>query len=100
MVVAGLARSNVPAVLVSALTGEGCEDLLAEIATTLDRDRRAIDIDLAPSDGAALAWLYDHGSVLHREDGPDAIRLRVRLDEADIQRFAHRQSADPAAAAK
>ena len=100
VVVAGLARSNVPAVLVSALTGEGCDDLLGQIDAVLDRDRRAIDIDLAPSDGAALAWLYDHGSVLHREDGPDAIRLRVRLDEADIQRFAHRQSADPATAAK
>jgi GTP-binding protein HflX len=100
VIVAGLARSNVPAVLVSALTGAGCEDLLAEIDNALDRDRRAIDIDLAPSDGATLAWLYDHGSVLHREDGADAIRLRVRLDEADIQRFAHRRSADPAAAAK
>ena len=100
VVVAGLARSNVPAVLVSALTGEGCDDLLDHIDAVLDRDRRAIDIDLAPSDGATLAWLYDHGSVLHREDGPDAIRLRVRLDEADIQRFAHRQSADPATTPK
>ena len=93
MVAAGLDRGDVPAILVSALTGDGCDELRARIDAALGRGRRAIEIDLAPSDGATLAWLYDHGSVLEREDGAETIRLRVSLDEADIQRFEHRRAA-------
>jgi GTP-binding protein HflX len=33
------------------------------------------------------AWLYDHGEVLEREDGEKNVRLKVRLDAANIARF-------------
>jgi GTP-binding protein HflX len=45
------------------------------------------DYVLPPSDGARLAWLYQHGEVLERADGEDGLRLRVRLLPADRARF-------------
>ncbi|MCP4328856.1 MAG: GTPase HflX [Alphaproteobacteria bacterium] len=86
-IMARLLGGNWPAVLVSALTGEGCVELIDRIDATFDSARCAVEISIAPSEGAKLAWLYQNGTVLSREDGPDEIRLLVRLDEADIGRF-------------
>ena len=85
------ARSNIPVVLASAATGEGCESLIAAIDDRITENFLVIDIALPHDDGASLAWLYDHGEVVHREDGADAIHLKVRLDAADAQRFQRRR---------
>jgi GTP-binding protein HflX len=75
------------AVAVSAVTGEGCERLLGILAQLVD-DEAAIEADLGPSDGEALAWLYRHGRVLRREDRPDGwLHLEVRLDPQALGRF-------------
>ena len=44
-------------------------------------------------DGAAIAWLYDHGEVLSRVDDGLRTRLRVGLDAADAARFERRRAA-------
>jgi GTP-binding protein HflX len=49
-----------------------------------------LELDLSPSDGAGLAWLYEHGEVVRRDDAEDAIHLTVRLSPADRARFAGR----------
>ncbi len=38
-------------------------------------------------DGARLAWLYQHGEVLDRDDGEDGVTVTVRLLPADRARF-------------
>jgi GTP-binding protein HflX len=45
------------------------------------------DYVLASSDGARLAWLYQHGEVLDRADEDDGMHLRVRMLPADRARF-------------
>jgi len=45
------------------------------------------DYDIAPSDGARLAWLYQHGEVLERHDEDAAVHVTVRLLPADRARF-------------
>jgi GTP-binding protein HflX len=75
------------AVAVSAVSGEGCERLLGVLARLVDHDA-AIEADLGPSDGAALAWLYRHGRVMRREERPDGgLHLEVRLDPQALGRF-------------
>ena len=75
------------AVAVSAVTGEGCERLLGILAQLVD-DEAAIEADLSPQDGEALAWLYRHGRVLRRVDQPDGrLHLEVRLDPQALGRF-------------
>jgi GTP-binding protein HflX len=75
------------AVAVSAVTGEGCERLLGILAQLVDDDA-AIEAELMPNDGEALAWLYRHGRVTRREDKPDGgLHLEVRLDPQALGRF-------------
>ncbi|HJO68556.1 MAG TPA: GTPase HflX, partial [Rhodospirillales bacterium] len=83
-------RSNEPTVLVSALTGEGCDALLAVLDERLSADYALVDVRLSIDDGAALAWLYDRGEVIERREDDTAIHLKVRLAPTDAARFARR----------
>ncbi|WP_338147794.1 GTPase HflX [Neoroseomonas terrae] len=82
-----VARRVPGAVSVSALTGEGLEELRRAIDTRLSAGMETIEVTLPGSDGAGLAWLYQHGEVLAREDDDDGVRLTVRLSPADRARF-------------
>jgi GTPase len=74
---------------VSAVTGEGCGALLAEIDRRLAASRQTVDLRLRHDEGARLAWLYDHGEVLDRRADDSHVYVRVSLDPADIARFDH-----------
>ena len=78
------------AVPVSALTGEGLEELRRAIDARLSAGMETIEVAVPTSDGASLAWLYQHGEVLDRRDSDDVIRLTVRLAPADRARFEDR----------
>jgi len=91
-IVAIAARSNHPMIPLSALTGEGCELLLAEFDDELSRARDLVDLEISLSDGKTLAWLYSRGEVVSRTDDDQHAHLRVRLDPADLARFEHRRA--------
>nr|WP_245538266.1 GTPase HflX [Pseudoroseomonas cervicalis] len=74
-------------VAVSALTGEGLDALRSALDARLAAGMEIADYALPPSDGARIAWLYQHGEVLTREDGEEVVRLTVRLSPADRARF-------------
>ena len=78
-------------VALSAMTGEGCEALLATIDRGLESDIRPVRLDIPLTDGKTLAWIYRHGEVLGRRDDTEAAHLSVRLSEADIARLRHQQ---------
>ena len=81
------ARRAPGAVSVSALTGEGLEELRRAIDARLSAGMETIEVTVESSDGAGLAWLYQHGEVLSRRDGDEGIRLTVRLSPTDRARF-------------
>ncbi|MGZ8410518.1 MAG: GTPase HflX [Hyphomicrobium sp.] len=92
------ARSNGTVVPLSAKTGQEVKTLLDALDKHLaERSMRVVNVALAQGDGAALAWLYDHGQVLEREDQAERVRLKVRLDVADAARFARMQDRGGAA---
>ncbi len=75
------------AVAVSAWTGEGVEGLRETIARLIDDDPET-RVTLAPDQGEALAWLYEHGRVTDREtDELGRTRVTVRLHAAALGRF-------------
>jgi len=76
----------------SAMTGEGVADLLARIDLHFAESRCTVELSVDLRDGAAIAWLYDHGHVLDRRDDESCAHLRVRLDPADLARFHRRLS--------
>jgi GTP-binding protein HflX len=66
---------------VSAVTGEGVDKLLIRIEAALAEHNPVFRIELAPEDGAQLAWIYGHGEVLDRQDGEDGrTTLTARFD--------------------
>jgi GTP-binding protein HflX len=90
-VVDNRAARDADAVAVSALSGEGCEELLRQIDELLLAHHIVTDIDIPLSDGATLAWLYRRGDVLERDDEQMTAHVRVRLSPADRARLAQRQ---------
>ncbi len=75
------------ALAVSAVTGEGLGALLAAIDQRIAEGMDVAEYDIDPSDGQKLAWLYQHGEVIGREDGEASIHVTVRLLPADRSRF-------------
>jgi GTP-binding protein HflX len=75
---------------VSALTGEGVEQLLEAIGAFLSHAGEAREVSVPLSDGATIAWLYRHGEVRSRRDEGDMAWLTVALDEAAAAQFERR----------
>jgi GTP-binding protein HflX len=65
--------------LVSALTGEGVDALLATIESHVGAGRHTFAITLDPADGAGLNWLYEQAEVLGRDDGEEAVVMTIRI---------------------
>ena len=82
--------------LVSALTGEGIERLVAAIERRLAARRVTLDLELDASDGAGLSWLYRHTEVMRktsREDGRLAVMVRADPTNAEKARAKFLRSA-------
>lgn len=77
-------------VSVSARTGEGTNELLLRMDRLLSASRRTLDLEIALSDGATLAWLYRHGDVVSREDVDGFAHMKVGLDARAVARFERR----------
>lgn len=79
-------------VQLSAITGEGCDDLLTSLGAMLTAGARLHVFTLPASDGHRIAWLHAHGEVVGDEDagegegGPQR-RILVRLDPRELGRF-------------
>lgn len=81
---------------VSALTGEGTDDLLALMERRITAGRVTMEVTLAAEDGEGLGWLYRHGEVLERStdaDGAVHVALRIPPDRAGLitRRFGARR---------
>ncbi len=73
--------------VVSALTGAGLPDLVADIARALGDERRVEVIDLPHGEGRARAWAYAEGIVLGEESGDEATRLTLSWSAQQKRRF-------------
>lgn len=79
-------------VALSALDGEGVDQLIAQVAAKLTAGHRRYWITLPAGDGAGAAWLHAHGEVLGQEEEGEGLstRYEVRLAERDYERFLQR----------
>lgn len=80
-------------IALSALTGEGIEDLRLLIAERLDRGSAVHDVRLRLSDGENLAWLHRNGSVLDQNVEGEIMHVSVKLSAIDWDRFQDRVEA-------
>jgi GTP-binding protein HflX len=82
-------RSNHRMVAISARSGAGINALLGAVDRIIAEGRVELELRIPWTEGAELAWLYDHGEVLERKDGEECVALTVRLTEKDARRVAH-----------
>lgn len=83
-----LSRSD--SVAVSAVTGENVDGLIAAIDLMLASKEVIIDLSLDISDGASIAWLYQNGEVLDRQDEDMTANITVRLSPENRQKLESR----------
>jgi GTP-binding protein HflX len=79
-------------VAISAMSGEGVDDLVREVADKLTAGHRRYSIALDAADGAGAAWLHQHGEVLGQEVEGDVATYDVRMAPRDFERFEQRAS--------
>ena len=86
---AGMAAGDPGIVIISALTGEGIDNLFAQLGERLTKGARLHHFAIPAGDGARIAWLYAHGEVVaDTATGNGEMReLAVRLSEKDLGRF-------------
>ncbi|WP_020178895.1 GTPase HflX [Methylopila sp. M107] len=92
----GTAARREPAarpVLVSALTGEGMDDLLDRIEGLLSTGRETLVVTLDPTDGSGENWLHERFDVMNRSVGPDGgVRITVRIEPERVDGLRRRFS--------
>jgi GTP-binding protein HflX len=74
-------------VALSALGGEGVDDLRTAIATELQSGAQTHHIELDASDGTKAAWLYARGEVLDQKADGKNLHLAVKLSPENWARF-------------
>jgi GTP-binding protein HflX len=77
-------------VAISAMNGEGVEELKRKVAAKLTAAHRRYSITLDAADGASAAWLHQHGDVLSQEVDGDRATYDVRMAPRDFERFQQR----------
>lgn len=85
-------RGEEDIVAISALTGQGCEDLLTILGHRLNAGAKLYTFVLPAGDGERLAFLHARGEVVAEnvEEGADAgphVRVQVRLSQRELGRF-------------
>jgi len=90
IVLASAARDQ-DVVAISALTGEGIEDLRRVVSERLLAGARVHSIALPAGDGGAIAWLHQHGEVLDQQMEGETLTMDVRLSADEFARFQSRR---------
>ncbi len=75
-------------VAISALTGEGVDDLLIRLGDMLTGGAKLLELVIPAGDGRRLAWLHQHGEVVEERDETDGARhITVRLNAKEQGQF-------------
>ncbi len=84
-------KSDLDVVPISALTGEGCETLLATVGEKLMAGAKLYSFAIPADDGERLAFLHARGHVVSETidegDQTPIVRMQVRLSDRELGRF-------------
>ena len=82
-----LAFRHGDASLVSAITGEGLDELRERIADEFERTLQDVALLVPFSEGGTLSELHDVAGDLERTDTPDGVLIQARLPSVVAERF-------------
>jgi GTP-binding protein HflX len=84
---AALAEGHPDAVLISAATGDGLDQLRATLARRLDLGARAVHLRFAARDARGIAGVYTAGQVVSHEVVGDEVRIDAMIPERLLARY-------------
>ena len=84
-----IAHAETPSVAVSAVTGQGIDDLLSAIEDRLMAKRSVFRISMTPELSHHMAWLFERTEVLERRDDQQSgvVEMVVRVPEKRLAIF-------------
>ena len=85
-----LAERRGDVMLLSAITGQGVDGLQRVISAQLTSGAQIHQLRLPLSDGAAIAWLHEHGEVIGSTAEDGEMQIEVRLSDSALTRFMKR----------
>lgn len=91
------------ALVISAATGQGCDELLESVASrlALDQQRVTVDLDLSdPAQAERLAWIYRHATVHSHATMGDHATLEIDLPRRLLPKVGMATPAAPKARAR
>ena len=75
---------------VSALNGDGIDELLQKIDDSLGKNLKSYALKLPFEDGKTLAWLYSKGAVKKCQEGKKYLNLELALSDKDCAQIAEK----------
>jgi GTP-binding protein HflX len=87
------AKRREDVVPISAVTGEGLDQLRERMAESLRSGEQVHQIRIPATDGGRIAWLHSRGEVLDQKIDHDELELSVRLSPDNWARFQALESA-------
>ncbi len=87
------ARRREGVVPISAITGEGLDELREQMAQKLRSGEQVHQIRIPATEGGKIAWLHSRGEVLDQKLDHDELELSVRLSPDNWARFQAMESA-------
>jgi len=84
LLIGSAGQSNRP-IAISAVTGEGLDQLAAAIETRLSGELKRVSVTLAPAELGLIDWLYRNGDVTSRTDNDDG-SVTLSLDATQSAR--------------
>ncbi len=82
-------------IAISALTGQGSDNLLAAIQSIVSEHHRTLTYSFDSSRGDILSWLHERAYVIKQETHDHITHITVDIDPADMGRFKDRFNIDP-----
>ncbi|MCW2991042.1 MAG: GTPase HflX [Solirubrobacterales bacterium] len=82
-----LSHRHPDVVMVSALTGEGLDELADRIEVAFKATMRPMELLLPYAEGARLAELHDVAGEMERTDTPEGVRVKALVPAGSVQRF-------------
>ncbi len=78
-------RSDAAVAMISAETGQGCDDLLMQIDRILGSRHEVRDVTLKTYDGSLVNWLYENSEVINcsdQDNGEMTYTIKIAKDKA------------------
>jgi GTPase len=76
------------AMLISAETGEGLEELRDRIEAAFEETLRSVELLIPYAEGGRLSELHELAGELKREERDDGVLVRARVPASELHRFA------------